>query len=116
MGQKKFLVNICRAPFGNVFYTEGLRAAVGATAGMDENISTVLFQGDGVFYCLKGTDRTDAAAYFESFKKANTKLFVVKEDLDERGIAGGELAGDIEVIDRKKAFALFQENDTNGDF
>lgn len=116
MAEKKVLINICRAPFGTVFYTEGLRAAVGASAGIDENIPTVLFQSDGVFYCLKDVDRTDALAYFESYKNMGTKLCAVKEDLEERGIAEAELAPDIEVIPRKRAFELFQENDFNMDF
>jgi len=116
MGQKRVLVNICRAPYGTVFYTEGLRAAVGVSAGIDENISTVLFQSDGVFYCLKDADRTDALAYFESYKAMETQLYVVKEDLDERGVSEAELAPDMTVISRDKAFELFQENDYSMDF
>ncbi len=116
MAEKKVLINICRAPFGTVFYTEGLRAAVGASAGIDENISTVLFQSDGVFYCLKDVDRTDSQAYFQSYKDIGTKLYAVKEDLEERGITEPELASDIEVISRDRAFELFQENDFNMDF
>lgn len=116
MAEKKVLINICRAPFGTVFYTEGLRAAVGVSAGIDENIPTILFQSDGVFYCLEDVDRSDAQAYFESFKGMGTKLFAVKEDLDERGIAESELASDITVITREKAFELFEKNDFNIDF
>lgn len=116
MAEKKVLINICRAPFGTVFYTEGLRAAVGVSAGIDENIPTILFQSDGVFYCLKDVDRTDALAYFESYKGMGTRLCVVKEDLDERGIREAELADDITVISKEKAFELFQENDFNMDF
>ncbi|MBU0733875.1 MAG: DsrE family protein [Proteobacteria bacterium] len=116
MAEKKVLVNICRAPFGTVFYTEGLRAAVGVSAGIDENIPTILFQSDGVFYCLKDVDRTDALAYFESFKSMGTQLYAVKEDLDERGVEKSELAPDITVISRDEAFTLFQENDFNMDF
>ena len=40
----------------------------------------------------------------------------VKEDLDERGIAESELASDMEVISRERAFELFQENDFSLDF
>jgi sulfur relay (sulfurtransferase) DsrF/TusC family protein len=116
MGEKIVLINICRAPFGTVFYTEGLRAAVGVSAGIDENIPTVLFQSDGVYYCLKNVDRTDALAYFQSYKDMGTVLCAVKEDLDERGISEAELADDITVISKEKAFELFQENDFNMDF
>jgi len=116
MGEKKVLINICRAPFGTVFYTEGLRAGVGVSAGIDENIPTVLFQSDGVYYCLKDVDRTDALAYFESYKGMGTNLYAVKEDLDERGITEAELASDITVISSQRAYELYQENDFNMDF
>ncbi len=116
MGQKKVLINISDGPFGNIFYTEGLRAAVGVSAGMDENIPTVLFQADGVYYCLKDVDRTDSMAYFESMKGLGTKLYAVEEDLAARGIASDELAPDITRIPRQKAFELFKENDHNIDF
>lgn len=116
MGQKKVLINLCAAPFGTIFYTEGLRAVVGVSAGMDENIPTVLFQSDGVYYCLKDVDRTDAQAYFASLKGMGTGLFAVKEDLDERGLAEDELAPDITVISRERALELFKENDVNMDF
>jgi sulfur transfer complex TusBCD TusB component (DsrH family) len=86
------------------------------SAGIDENIPTVLFQSDGVYYCLKNVDRTDALAYFQSYKDMGTLLCVVKEDLDERGISEAELADDISVISKEKAFELFQENDFNMDF
>jgi len=116
MSEKKVLINLCRAPFGTVFYTEGLRAVVGVSAGIDENIPTVLFQSDGVYYCLKEVDRTDSLAYFHSFKDMETKLYVVKEDLEERGISETELAPDMTVITRGRAFELFKENDFNMDF
>ena len=76
----------------------------------------ILFQSDGVFYCLKDVDRTDSLAYFQSFKGMETQLYAVKEDLDERSISEDELAADITVIPRQKAFELFQENDFNMDF
>jgi len=116
VADRKVLINLCRAPFGTVFYTEGLRAAVGACAGLDDNMATVLFQSDGVYYCLKNVDRTDALIYFESFKEMEMELYVVKEDLEERRITEDELASDIFVIQRERAFELFRENDFNMDF
>jgi len=83
---------------------------------MDDNMATVLFQSDGVYYCLRNVDRTDALIYFESFKEMKIELYVVKEDLEERGISEDELASDIAVIPRERAFELFQENDFNMDF
>jgi sulfur relay (sulfurtransferase) DsrF/TusC family protein len=116
MPQKKVLININRTPFGTIMYTEGLRAAVGVSAGIDENIPTVLFQSDGVYYTLKDVDRTDALAYFESMKGMDTKLYAVKEDLDERSISESELAQDISVISRERALQLLHENDVSLDF
>lgn len=116
MGQKKVLIHFSRPPFGTAFYNEGLRAALGVTAGVEDNIPTVLFQSDSVFYCLKLTDRTNAKPYFDLFEVMETKLYAVAEDLEERSISKDDIADDIAVIPRAQALALFHENDFNMDF
>lgn len=116
MGQKKVLIHFSKPPFGTAFYSEGLRAALGVTSGVEDNIPTVLFQSDSVFYCLKQVDRTNIQSYFEIFRAYKTKFYAVKEDLAERGISGADLADDITVISREQALALFHENDFSMDF
>lgn len=116
MAQKKILIHFSRPPFGTAFYNEGLRAALGISSGVDDNIPTVLFQSDSVFYCLKQTDRTNAKPYFDLFEVLGTKFFAVEEDLEERNISKDDLAADIAVIPREQALALFYENDFSMDF
>ncbi len=116
MGQKKILIHFSKPPFGTAFYNEGLRAALGVSSGVEDNIPTVLFQSDSVFYCLKQTDRTNAKPYFDLFEALGTKFYAVAEDLEERGISKDAIADDIAAIPRKKALALFLENDFNMDF
>lgn len=116
MATRKLLYHFNRAPYGTVFYTEGWRAAVGATAGIDEHEVTLLFQGEGVYYCLKGADRAENLGYEGTLKKAGVKYYVVKEDLEKRGISHDEIANDMNVIPRADTGRLYQEADFNLDW
>ena len=116
MGTKKLLYHFNRAPYGTVFYTEGWRAAVGAIAGFDEHEVNLLLQGDGIFYALKNVDRSENLGYEISLKKAETKFYVVREDLEARDISQGELADDMTVISRADTWKLYEEADFNLDW
>ncbi|MEW5768491.1 MAG: DsrH/TusB family sulfur metabolism protein [bacterium] len=116
MATRKLLYHFNRAPYGTVFYTEGWRAAVGATAGIDEHEVTLLFQGDGVYYCLKGADRAENLGYEGTLRKAGVKYYAVKEDLEARGISPEEVAYDMTVIPRKETWALYAVADFNLDW
>ncbi len=116
MATRKLLYHFNRAPFGTVFYTEGMRAAVGAIAGIDEHEVTLLFQQDGVYYGLKNVDRSENLGYEGTFKNAGVTHYVVKEDLEARGISQGELADDMTVIPRADTWKLYQEADFNLDW
>jgi len=116
MATKKLLYHFNRPPFGTVFYTEGWRAAVGATAGIDEHEVTILMQGDGVYYALKGTDRTENLGYEATLNKIGVKYYVVKEDLENRSISQNEIANDMTIISRADTWKLYQEADFNLDW
>lgn len=116
MATRKLLYHFNRAPYGTVFYTEGWRAAVGATAGIDEHQVTILLQSDGVYYCLKGADRAENMGYQGTLQKAGVKYYVVKEDLDGRDIAMSEVADDMIVVPRAETGKLYQEADFNLDW
>jgi sulfur relay (sulfurtransferase) DsrF/TusC family protein len=116
MATKKLLYHFDRPPYGTVFYTEGWRAAVGATSGIDEHEVTILLQGDGVYYSLKGADRAENLGYEATLKKANTKCYVVKEDLASRRISEDEVADDMVVIPRADTWRLYEEADFNLDW
>jgi len=116
MATRKLLYHFNRPPYGTVFYTEGWRAAVGAISGIDEHEVTILLQGDGVYYALKGADRAENLGYQGTLQKAGTKYYVVKEDLEARGISGNEVAEDMNVIPRSDTWKLYQEADFNLDW
>jgi len=116
MATKKLLYHFNRLPYGTVFHTEGWRAAVGATAGIDEHEVTILLQGDGIYYALKEASRAENLGYEGTLKKAGTKYYVVKEDLEARGISHDEVANDMNLIPRADTGKLYHEADFNLDW
>lgn len=116
MAEKHVLITFNRAPFGSVHYTEGLRAAVGVTSGIDENTVDVVFLGDGVYFTLADVDRSDTALYLGTLAKLGYALKVERESLTARGIAEQNLARDVEVIGREQVLDLIRQADLNVDF
>ena len=116
MAQKHVAVLFTRPPNGDVYYTEGLRAAVGLTCGIDEHTVDVIYIGDGVYFTLKGVDRTDSSRYIATLAKGGYQLKVEAESLSERGIKKEELAGDVEVISRSQVVVLLNKADHTASF
>jgi sulfur relay (sulfurtransferase) DsrF/TusC family protein len=116
MAQKHVLVTFNRAPYGSIYYTEGLRAAVGVTSGIDEHTLDIVYLGDGVLYTLRDVDRSDTAKYLGTLSKQGYKLKVEKESLEARGIAPDQVAEDVEVIPRQKVLELINKADLTIDF
>jgi sulfur relay protein TusB/DsrH len=116
MAEKKILYHFNRAPHGTIFWTEGMRAAVGAVAGIDEHKVDLLFHGDGVYHALKDMEETENLGYLSTLEDAEANYYVVDEDLKERNISPEELKERFQIIDREKAASLFQEADLNTDW
>lgn len=116
MATRKLLYHFTRPPYGNVFQTEGWRAAVGATAGIDEHEVTILLQGDGIYYALKNADRAENLGYEKTLQRSDTKYYVVKEDLAARDVSEDEIADDMTVIERADTWSLYEEADFNLDW
>lgn len=116
MAQKNVLITINQPPYGNIYYTEGLRAAVGITSGVDENIATVAYLGDGVYFTLHGVDRKDTEKYISTLQKQGAKMVVEKESLKERGIKYRDVATEFDILPRKELLALIQAADFVVDF
>jgi tRNA 2-thiouridine synthesizing protein C len=116
MAERKVLISFNRPPYGSIYYTEGLRAAVGTTAGIDEHRVDMIFLGDGIYFCLKNVDRTDTVKYITTLSQAGSKLYVEEESLNARNISKDKLADDVEVIPRKRVLELYKEADFNIDF
>jgi sulfur relay protein TusB/DsrH len=116
MGQKHVLFTFNHAPYGSIWYTEGLRAVVGVTSGIDEHTVDVVYLGDGVHFALKGVDRTDSLKYLGTLSGDGYKPKVEKESLDARGIAESAVAEDIQVISRTEVVDLIKNADVTVDF
>lgn len=116
MAQKSVLVTINQVPYGNIYYTEGLRAAVGITSGIDENVATVAYLGDGVYFTLHGVDRKDTEKYIATLQKQGAKMIVEKESLKERGIKDRDVATEFDILPRKEILTLVKAVDFVIDF
>ena len=115
--EKNILFMFLRAPFGSIYYTEGMRAVVGMMSGMDEHKVTCVYAGDGAFYCLKGSDKSESAGYVKTIADiSETHYYVEKESLDERGISEGDLDETYKVIGRDDLAKMIAENDVVYDF
>lgn len=111
MGTKRLLYHFNRAPHGTIFWTEGLRAAVGAVAGVDEHKVDILFQADGVWSALKEMGRKENEGYMQTLEEGDTKFYVVREDLEKRRIREDGVWEKVEIISRKEALRLYKEVD-----
>ena len=116
MGQKHVLITFNHAPYGSIFYNEGLRAVVGVTSGIDEHTVNVLYLGDGAYFLLRGVDRLDSQKYLSTLAKAGYQLLVEREALQERGIPESALAEDTQIISRQEAVDLIGRADVTIDF
>lgn len=116
MAQKQVLLTLNHAPHGSIFYAEGLRAAVGVTAGVDEHSIVVVFLGEGAYAALKGFDRSETARYIGTLADWDYGLKVERESLEVRGISADEVAPDIEIVPRLKVLALLRAADFTIDF
>ncbi len=116
MGQRHVLITFNRDPYGSIYYTEGLRAAVGVTSGIDEHTVALLYLGDGVRFAVKDLDRTDSAKYLVTLAAQGVNLKAEREALAARNISESDLADDVEVISRAQALELVRHADVTIDF
>lgn len=116
MGEKHVLFTFNHAPYGSIFYNEGLRAVVGVTSGIDEHSVDVVYLGDGAYFALKGVDRADSSKYLGTLSKMGYPLRVERESLEARGIKESEIASDIEIIPRTAVLDLVRKADLTIDF
>lgn len=116
MAEKHVLFTLNNAPYGSIWYTEGLRAVVGVTSGIDEHTVDVVYLGDGVYFALKDVDRADSARYLGTLAKGGYKLKAEKESLEARGIDKAQLAEDVEIVSRADIVELVKKADATIDF
>lgn len=113
---KKILVTFNRAPFGSMFYAEGLRACLGLAGGAEQHSVKIVYLGDGVYYALKGADRENTSKYIRELGEISCKLMVEQESLDGRGISETEIEDEFEVVSRERITSILEECDLTIDF
>lgn len=92
---KKFMYLNRRAPYGTIYAWESLEVVL-IGAAFDQDVS-LAFLDDGVYQLVEGQDTSDSdMKNFSSTYKALgdyevTKLYVVKESLEERGLTLDDL-------------------------
>lgn len=111
MAKKNVVVTFNHAPHGAIFYTEGLRAAVGLISGIDEHQVEVIYLGDGVYYALKDVDLTDTQKYLETLKKTGTSFYVESQSLLERGINEEEISPEFSLIKIEEISNIINRSD-----
>lgn len=116
MGQRHVLITFNHAPYGSIYYTEGLRAVVGVTSGIDEHTVDVLYLRDGVYFVLKDVDRNDSAKYLATLSALGVNLKAEKEALQARSISESDLADDVNVVSCDEALELVRRADLTIDF
>lgn len=116
MAQRHVVLTFNHLPYGSIYYSEGLRAAVGVTSGIDEHTVDLLYLGDGVHFALKDVERTDSARYLATLAKQGVRLKVEREALEARGIAPADLADDTDVVSHSEALDLIRRADLTIDF
>ena len=92
---KKFMDVNRRAPHGTIYALEGLEVVL-IGAAFDQDVCMV-FIGDGVFQLKKGEDTSDSDIknFSPTYRALGdydvNRLYVERESLEDRGLAGGDL-------------------------
>jgi len=108
------LVLVTRSPYGLEEAFAGLRLAL--AMGVNGMKTSVLMIEDGVFNAV-GTQRSDAVkmpSNIEATKELydfEVPVYVVKEDLDARGISESKLFEGLKVVPASYARDLLKEHD-----
>lgn len=116
MAQKHVLFTFNHAPHGSVWYTEGLRAVVGVTSGIDEHTVDILYLGDGVYAALPEVDRSESTRYLDTIQELGYSLHVERESLAERGIGEGEVGANVQIVPRSRVLEFVRRADVIIDF
>lgn len=116
MAQKHVLFTFNHAPHGSIWHTEGLRAVVGVTSGIDEHTVDVVYLGDGVYSALQGVDRSESTRYLTTIQKLGYFLHVERESLAERGIGEAEIEAGVQIVPRSAVLELVRKADVTIDF
>ncbi len=100
MPQKHVAITLRRSPIGTNGCVEGLRAAVGLTAGTEENTVTCVFLDDAVFFTLREAERDEARKHVETLTRMDAPLLVDETSLGMRGLEADDVVAPFRVVPR----------------
>jgi sulfur transfer complex TusBCD TusB component (DsrH family) len=101
-----------------VFLLESTTPEIVSALGINPELElTILLRKDGVAYADKtkkvGSDRMTAGKAWESIRSLfKGDIYVVKEDVEQRGIPAGRIVSQLELIQRKDVARLIDKSNT----
>jgi tRNA 2-thiouridine synthesizing protein C len=112
---KKFLFLNRKAPHGTIYALESLEVVL-ISAAFEQDVS-LMFMDDGVFELKSGWDTANIETknFLNTYRALEMydieKLYVSKEDMEERGLTEEDLVVPVEVLDRKQVGELMDQQD-----
>lgn len=113
MPQKHVAVTFHRGPIGTNGCVEGLRAAVGLTAGTEENTVACMFFGPAVLFALRETDRAEAQKHLDTLAGMGAPLLVDEIALNAHSLERDDVVAPFRVATRTEIVDLLRRTDAS---
>jgi sulfur relay (sulfurtransferase) DsrF/TusC family protein len=113
MKNKKILMFINESPLSDVTIQEGLRTALGTTAGYREHKVDVVLTGDSVYFMNIPEDGNSVKKFIEGTKLIGINIYLDEKSLEERNLDKEKVPEPFMTADRKKIFDLLKSADVN---
>ena len=106
---KKITILVKSTPFRGNFCEEALRAVLGLTHTLENNVVRAVFIGDGVWFAIK--DMKQFMKYMISFTSLGIGLHLEKESVVARNIGEAYIAEGFKMTDSEEISKIFQDSD-----
>ena len=107
MGEKKIVFLVSSSPFATLNNYEALRASL----SLFDHLVSIIWREDATHFTKKTVDKTMTKTLLRLAGDMEVELFVVKEDLMERGIDETQLEPQIKVIIEGDLVSLLKSAD-----
>jgi sulfur relay (sulfurtransferase) DsrF/TusC family protein len=105
---KKIVFLIRSTPYRDLNNYEAMRTSI---ALYDHEV-TVVWMGDGVFYPLKCSDKSNAQPILRLFKDLNIRLLVDSDELALRGYSSQDIIAEAEPVPHDEVVAALVQADS----
>ncbi|MGD0804727.1 MAG: DsrE family protein [Candidatus Bathyarchaeia archaeon] len=96
--EKSIIFLVSSSPFATLNNYEALRTAMSL---FDHKVS-IIWESDGVFYPLNGSDKAKTQPFLRLMKDLNVSLVVDLDDLKKRGVALDEVIEGVESFEHDR--------------